>query len=59
MVEAVHVSGPNPVLIDKFLDVAVKVDVDAITDGVDVYITGVMQPIEEVGGAETRRFPSE
>jgi carbamoyl-phosphate synthase large subunit len=49
MVEAAHVSGPNPVLIDKFLDGAVEVDVDAITDGVDVYIAGVMQQIEEAG----------
>jgi carbamoyl-phosphate synthase large subunit len=49
MVEAARVSGPNPVLIDKFLDCAVEVDVDAITDGVDVYIAGVMQQIEEAG----------
>jgi carbamoyl-phosphate synthase large subunit len=49
MVEAAHVSGPNPVLIDKFLDGAIEVDVDAITDGVDVYIAGVMQQIEEAG----------
>jgi carbamoyl-phosphate synthase large subunit len=49
MVEAAHVSGPNPVLIDKFLDGAVEVDVDAIADGTDVYIAGVMQQIEEAG----------
>jgi carbamoyl-phosphate synthase large subunit len=49
MVEAAHVSGPNPVLIDKFLDGAVEVDVDAITDGTDVYIAGVMEQIEEAG----------
>jgi carbamoyl-phosphate synthase large subunit len=49
MVEAVHVSGPNPVLVDKFLEDAIEVDVDAITDGVDVYIAGVMQQIEEAG----------
>jgi carbamoyl-phosphate synthase large subunit len=49
MVEAAHVSGPNPVLIDKFLEGAVEVDVDAITDGTDVYIAGVMQQIEEAG----------
>ena len=49
MVEAAHVSGPNPVLIDKFLDGAVEVDVDAIADGADVYIAGVMQQIEEAG----------
>jgi carbamoyl-phosphate synthase large subunit len=49
MLEAVRVSGPNPVLIDKFLDGAIEVDVDAITDGTDVYIAGVMQQIEEAG----------
>jgi carbamoyl-phosphate synthase large subunit len=49
MVEAALVSGPNPVLIDKFLDGAVEIDVDAIADGTDVYIAGVMQQIEEAG----------
>jgi carbamoyl-phosphate synthase large subunit len=49
MVEAARVSGPNPVLIDKFLDGAAEVDVDAITDGADVYIAGMMQQIEEAG----------
>jgi carbamoyl-phosphate synthase large subunit len=49
MVEAVRVSGPNPVLIDKFLEGAIEVDVDAIADGADVYIAGVMQQIEEAG----------
>ena len=49
MIAAAHVSGPNPVLIDKFLEGAVEVDVDAIADGADVYIAGVMQQIEEAG----------
>jgi carbamoyl-phosphate synthase large subunit len=49
MVEAAHVSGPNPVLVDKFLDGAVEVDVDAIADGADVYVAGIMQQIEEAG----------
>jgi carbamoyl-phosphate synthase large subunit len=49
MVEAARVSGPNPVLVDKFLDGAVEVDVDAIADGTDVYIAGVMEQIEEAG----------
>jgi carbamoyl-phosphate synthase large subunit len=49
IVEAAHVSGPSPVLIDKFLEDAVEVDVDAIADGADVYIAGVMQQIEEAG----------
>jgi carbamoyl-phosphate synthase large subunit len=49
MVEAAHVSGPNPVLIDKFLEGAIEIDVDAIADGEDIYIAGVMQQIEEAG----------
>ncbi|MET1026849.1 MAG: carbamoyl-phosphate synthase large subunit, partial [Dongiaceae bacterium] len=49
MVEAAQVSGPNPVLVDKFLEGAIEVDVDAISDGTDVYIAGVMQQIEEAG----------
>ena len=46
---AVSVSNNAPVLIDKFLDQAVELDVDAICDGVDVYIGSVMQHIEEAG----------
>jgi carbamoyl-phosphate synthase large subunit len=49
MVTAAEVSGPNPVLVDKFLDGAIEVDVDAIADGSDVYIAGVMQQVEEAG----------
>jgi carbamoyl-phosphate synthase large subunit len=49
MVTAAQVSGPKPVLVDKFLDGAVEVDVDAIADGTDVYVAGVMQQIEEAG----------
>ena len=49
MVQAAKVSGPNPVLVDKFLDGAIEVDVDAIADGRDVHIAGVMQQIEEAG----------
>jgi carbamoyl-phosphate synthase large subunit len=49
MDEAVSVSNDAPVLIDKFLDRAVELDVDCITDGVDVYIGGIMQHIEEAG----------
>jgi carbamoyl-phosphate synthase large subunit len=49
MVEAAQVSGPNPVLVDKFLDGAIEVDVDAISDGTEVYVAGVMQQIEEAG----------
>ena len=49
MDEAVSVSNDAPVLIDKFLDNAVELDVDAICDGKDVYIGSVMQHIEEAG----------
>jgi len=38
-----------PVLVDKFLDNAIEVDVDAVSDGVDVYIGGLMEHIEEAG----------
>ena len=47
--EAVRVSEDAPVLIDKFLDHAIELDVDAICDGKDVYIGAVMQHIEEAG----------
>ncbi|MEA3554629.1 MAG: carbamoyl-phosphate synthase large subunit [Campylobacterota bacterium] len=49
MAEAVSVSNDAPVLVDKFLDRAVELDVDCITDGTDVYIGGIMQHIEEAG----------
>ncbi len=49
MDEAVMVSNDAPVLIDKFLDRAIELDVDCITDGKDVYIGGIMQHIEEAG----------
>ncbi len=49
MDEAVSVSNDAPVLIDKFLDRAIELDVDCITDGNDVYIGGIMQHIEEAG----------
>ncbi|MDC3161133.1 carbamoyl-phosphate synthase large subunit, partial [Candidatus Pelagibacter sp.] len=47
--EAFKASEQNPVLIDKFIDHAMEVDVDAISDGKDVYIAGIMQHIEEAG----------
>jgi carbamoyl-phosphate synthase large subunit len=46
---AVKVSDNNPVLIDKYLANATEVDVDAICDGDDVYIAGIMEHIEEAG----------
>ncbi|MBL0708001.1 MAG: carbamoyl-phosphate synthase large subunit [Sulfurimonas sp.] len=49
MALAISVSNEAPVLIDKFLDQAIELDVDAISDGDDVYIGSVMQHIEEAG----------
>ncbi len=49
MAEAVKVSPEHPVLLDKFLEGAIEVDVDAVCDGENVYIGGVMEHIEEAG----------
>ncbi|MEJ2201233.1 MAG: carbamoyl-phosphate synthase large subunit, partial [Desulfuromonadaceae bacterium] len=46
---AVEASPEHPILIDKFLDAATEVDVDALCDGTDVVIGGIMQHIEEAG----------
>ncbi|USA40537.1 carbamoyl-phosphate synthase large subunit [Pelagerythrobacter marinus] len=46
---AVHVSGDSPVLVDQYLRDAIECDVDALCDGGDVRIAGVMQHIEEAG----------
>ncbi|WP_267386832.1 carbamoyl-phosphate synthase large subunit [Sphingomonas sp. GC_Shp_3] len=46
---AVQVSGSSPVLIDQYLRDAIEVDVDAISDGTDVVVAGVLQHIEEAG----------
>jgi carbamoyl-phosphate synthase large subunit len=46
---AVQVSGKSPVLIDRYLRDAIEVDVDAISDGTDVAVCGVLQHIEEAG----------
>ncbi|MBL8709636.1 MAG: carbamoyl-phosphate synthase large subunit [Rhodospirillaceae bacterium] len=46
---AVQVSGDNPVLIDSYLEDAIEVDVDALADGADVYVAGIMEHIEEAG----------
>ncbi|MEH6457936.1 MAG: carbamoyl-phosphate synthase large subunit [Cocleimonas sp.] len=46
---AVNVSNDSPVLLDRFLDDAIEVDVDAICDGKDVLIGGIMQHIEQAG----------
>jgi len=47
--EAVVVSGDSPVLLDSYLAGAVELDVDAICDGTDVHVAGIMQHIEEAG----------
>jgi carbamoyl-phosphate synthase large subunit len=49
MNEAVKVSNEAPVLLDHFLDDAVEVDVDAVCDGEQVFIGGIMQHIEQAG----------
>jgi carbamoyl-phosphate synthase large subunit len=49
MKEAVVVSGKSPVLIDRYLSDAIEVDVDALSDGKDVFIAGIMEHIEEAG----------
>ncbi|MEM7169707.1 MAG: carbamoyl-phosphate synthase large subunit [Pseudomonadota bacterium] len=46
---AVKVSGRNPVLIDRYLRDAIEVDVDALSDGDEVYVAGIMEHIEEAG----------
>ena len=47
--EAVASSGEHPVLIDRFLDNAVELDVDALCDGTETWIGGIQQHIEEAG----------
>ena len=49
MATAVRVSGESPVLIDQYLRDAIECDVDALCDGTDVVVAGVMQHIEEAG----------
>ena len=49
MRDAVSVSNDSPVLLDRFLDDAIEVDVDAICDGEDVLIGGIMEHIEQAG----------
>ena len=47
--DAVVVSGKSPVLLDGYLSGAIEVDVDALSDGTDVHVAGIMQHIEEAG----------
>ncbi|MDD3650143.1 carbamoyl-phosphate synthase large subunit [Immundisolibacter sp.] len=49
MQNATHVSAASPVLLDRFLDDALEVDVDAVCDGKEVVIGGVMEHIEQAG----------
>lgn len=46
---AVKVSGDTPVLLDRYLNDAIEIDVDVVADGVDVYVGGIMEHIEEAG----------
>ena len=47
--EAVQVSGDSPVLLDSYLSGAIEVDVDALCDGQNVHVAGIMEHIEEAG----------
>jgi len=47
--EAFRAAEDNPILIDKFINNAMEVDVDAISDGKEVFVAGIMQHIEEAG----------
>ena len=49
MKEAVRVSKEHPILVDKFLEDSIELDVDALCDGEDVYVCGIMEHIEEAG----------
>jgi carbamoyl-phosphate synthase large subunit len=49
VIEAFKAAEENPILIDKFINQAMEVDVDALSDGKDVYVAGIMQHIEEAG----------
>ena len=49
MQQAVSVSGTSPVLIDRYLQDAIEVDVDAVADGQEIQVAGIMEHIEEAG----------
>ena len=49
IVEAVRVSNKAPVLLDHFIDKAIEVDIDAVSDGNEVFIGGIMEHIEQAG----------
>ncbi len=59
--EAIRVSDAHPLLIDRFLEGATEYDVDALSDGNDVFVVGIMEHIEEAGvhsGDSTTIFPA-
>ena len=49
MARAINVSGKSPVLLDRYLKDAIEIDVDALADGREVYIAGIMEHVEEAG----------
>lgn len=60
MQTAVHISPDNPLLLDHFLDHAIEVDIDAVCDGKDVLIGGILEHIEQAGihsGDSSCTFP--
>ncbi len=49
LARSTHINSEHPVLVDRFLDDAVEIDVDAVYDGDELYLAGVMEHIEEAG----------
>ncbi len=49
MQKAAHISPEHPILIDRFIENAIELDVDALSDGEDVFVAGIMQHIEKAG----------
>ena len=49
MAEAVRISSGRPVFIDRFLEGAIEIDVDVVSDGEDIWVAGLMEQIEEAG----------
>src|SRR5207247_8327540 len=50
VVEAFHRELSGKVLVDRFVENAIEIDVDALCDGEETYVAAVMQPVEEAGG---------
>ncbi len=55
MARATEASPEHPVLVDRFLDEAIEIDVDALFDGEELYLGGVMEHIEEVASTPATR----